>query len=197
VGTATSTVGRWRRTTLREEHGRGADAEGEEQVRAERVAEVELGHAQGEIVLAITEHALRVEHGGVEEARVALHHRLGAPRGAAREEPDRSVVAVGVEGRVALALAREARLERALVARIRAAHQQPHARRRHAAEGVELLRVDHRDSRARVGEEVLDLVGAELRVHHHHGGAALERAEHRPHEVRHVGERDEHALFRA
>src|SRR5213083_2419880 len=74
-----------------------ADGERKQQVRAGSVAEVELGHTEGDVALGVTDRALSITLSGIRERRVGLHHGLGLPRGAAREQPDRGVVAMGRE----------------------------------------------------------------------------------------------------
>ena len=82
------------RGALGEEHRRRADGEGEEEVGAGRVAEVELRHRERDVVCPVADHLPGVALGGVDEGGVALHDALGPPGGAAREEPDRGIVGV-------------------------------------------------------------------------------------------------------
>ena len=86
------------RGALGEEAGAGADREREEQVRAHRVAEEELGHREGDVASVSPSMPLAVGDGGVGVGAVALHDRLRPAGGAAGEEPDRRVVAVGRDG---------------------------------------------------------------------------------------------------
>jgi len=125
---------------------------------------------------------------------VALHHRLRLAGRPAGEQPDRGVVLVTRE---CLELVRRA-LER--------------AHRRGLAGDDDLLEVhtggaprsledgggvamDHRDNGARVAAEVFDRVEGQLRVDHHDHRANFECAEQRRHELRPIGQRDDHALF--
>ncbi len=83
---------------LRKEAGGGADGEGKEEVRAHRVAEEELRHGERDVARGEAENPLSVGLGGEGVGAVALHDRLGAAGGAAGEEQDRRIVAMGPDG---------------------------------------------------------------------------------------------------
>src|SRR5258705_12831559 len=82
---------------LGEQNGRGAGREWEQHVGSGRVAEVYLGHRQRDVVLAVADLPLRVALGGVRERAMGLDDRLGSPGGAAREQPNGGMVAMGGE----------------------------------------------------------------------------------------------------
>ena len=84
-----------RGAALVEQDAGGADGEGEEQVGAHRVAEVELGHRERHVVLGVTENLGGVALRGVHVRAMRLHRRLGPAGRAAGEEPDGGIVAMG------------------------------------------------------------------------------------------------------
>ena len=168
-----------------EQHAGGAGGEGEQEIGARRVAEIELGHRERDVVLGVAEDLAGVALRGVDERAVRLHRGLGPAGGAAGEEPDGGVVAVG--GEVPPGLRRRSR---GAISQSRAAHDQQRRRvgspRRRGAEGVRPLRRHQRHGGAAVLEEILDGVGLELRVDHHYDGADLQDAKQGRHEVRPV-----------
>jgi hypothetical protein len=178
---------------LREERGRPAGREGEEEIGSRRVAEVELGNGERDVAIRVADHALAVALGRVGEGSVGLDHGLGPPRRAAGEEPDRGIVAVRGKG---LERGRR-RFDPALESRL-ARHQGSLHQPRALGRRPERLRdVDVGDHGARAGvlEEVLDLGPGEPGIGHHGDGAELEGAEERGHEFGRVGERQEDPLL--
>ena len=177
-----------------EQHAGGARGEREQEIGAHRVAEVELGHRERHIPLGIAEHVAGVALRAVHVRAVRLHRGLGAAGGAAGEEPDRGVVAVG--GEVAPGVRRRIEARRPLAL---APDEQPGCMRGpggHGAKRIGVLRAHQRRRGAAVLEEIPDRVGLELRVDHHYDGADLQDAEQRRHEVGPVGQGDDHALLR-
>ena len=178
-----------------EQRAGGAGGEGEQQIGSGRVAEIELGHRERHIVLGIAEDLAGVTLRGVDERAMRLHGGLGPAGGAAGEEPDGGVVAVGGKVPPALRCRGEARFP------LGAAHDQqcgcvggPAGR---GAKRVHPLRRDQRDGGAAVLEEILDGVRLELRVDHHYDRADLQDAEQRRHVVGPVRQGDDDALFRS
>ena len=163
------------RAPLRPERRRSADGEGEQQVGARGVPEVQLGDGERDVVLAHPEHALAITLRRVGEGPVRLENRFGPPRRAAGEEPDRRVVAV----RGIVLLLRGFPLhpgdELGIVDHREGPKVLHHGLR--VLEHLPARRVDEGEGRSRVIEEVLDLVTLEVRVQHHDDGADLEDAE--------------------
>ena len=138
---------------------------------------------------------------------MGLDHRLGPAGGAAGEEPDRRVVAVGgnvVEAGVELAGDRR---EAGMTAGLRAADQElgTVAIAITIAITVTLCGLEHFHqivrhhgaARAARAQEMGQRVGLERRVDHHHDRARLEHAKERADVLRSVGQGDEDALLRA
>ena len=178
-----------------EQHAGGAGGEGKQEIGARRVAEIELGHRERHVVLGVAEDLAGVALRGVDERAMRLHRGLGPAGGAAGEEPDGGVVAVGGKVPPGLRCRIEARFP------IAAAHDQQRGRvggpAGRGAERVGPLRGYQRHGGAAVLEEILDGVGLELRVDHHYDGADLQDAKQGRHVVRPVGQGDDHALFRS
>ncbi len=186
------------RRRLGEEDRRGADGEGEQQVRAGGVAEEELGHREGDVVLAVAQRRLGVELGGVGERAVGLDHRLGPAGGAAGEEPDRRIVAArGDVVEVRRQLAGD-RLEAGVAAAGRRAADQElgaGAVFRGGFEGSHQVVPHHGAAGAAGAQQVGERIGLEGRVDHHHDRPELEDAEQGAGVLGPVGQGDEDPLL--
>ncbi len=172
-----------------EQHRGRTDCEREHEVGAGRVAEVELGHRQGHVVLAQLEHALAVAFGVVGEVVVEVHGRLGLAGGARGEQPDRGIVPMRLR-----ALERFGRLDAA----VDGPHVVQMALESAVGVGADALRQGvgrDQDTRARVLEIVRVIVAPKLGVDHGHDGSALEHAEKRGRELGRVGQSQEHPVL--
>ena len=185
---------------LGEEHGRGPDREGKEQVGAGGVAEEELGDRQGDVVLAVAQGLPGVAVGGVGERPVGLDHRLGQTRGAAREEPDRRVVRTRGDGLERLPTVPGQSLEGGVPVGIAIHHEKPGlplGRCQRRLEALPHRAVHHRAGGVTVVEKRRQVPRRAARVDHHHHSADAQRAEEGADEPGAVGQGDEHPLLRA
>ena len=160
------------RALLVKQHGGSANRKWKDQVRPGGVTEEEFRHGQCDVALDVAHGTLRVELGGVDERAVRLHHSLRAPGGSTREEPDRGIVTMRLETLELVARRLEARLEslgpgNEHLAKCRLGGARLPEERGGASFGDD-------DFRARVFEEVLDLILLEARVRHDYRGADLQ-----------------------
>ncbi len=177
-----------------EENGRCPHRKGEEQVGAGGIAEVQLGHRDRDVVGAVAERLVGVAAGGVDERAMGLHHRLGHPGGAAREQPDGRVIPVAGHRLQAFGILDID--DRHLAARVWFRGDEAgsgFARLR--SKGVVLRSGGHHRTRRAVGKELGGAILSELGVHHHHHRPGLENPEEGADEVEPVGKRHEYPLL--
>ncbi len=190
------------RGALAEQDDARADGEREHEVRAGRVAEEELGHAERDVASAHAEHALPVALGVVGEVVLQMHCSLRLARRARGKQPDRVVVTAGGEALEARCR-RQHDLAPALGLLRRAGVLAPDDGVLEQGRTIELrlrlvrdVGVADEDPRARVLEVVRVVVGGQLGVDHGDDGADFEHAEEGRGELERVVQANQHAVFR-